>query len=62
MYNEAGELSATMEVMSLHIDLATRSVAPFPDDVQTRIAEIAEEHARLEVPRQVGRVMKVRKK
>jgi len=63
MYQEGEtDLCATMEVMSLHIDLATRSVAPFPDEVQRHIEVIAAEHSKLELPPQVGRVMQVRKK
>jgi len=63
MYREGEtDLCATMEVMSLHIDLETRSVSPFPDEVQKKIAEVAAEHSQLELPRQVGRVMKVRKR
>jgi acyl-CoA thioester hydrolase len=45
-----GYRAATIEYMSLHIDLANRRTAPFPPDVAERLAALAEGYARLETP------------
>ena len=50
-----GWLSATSENISLHIDMATRKVAPFPSDIRARIAEIAKIHAGVPRPEGIGR-------
>jgi acyl-CoA thioester hydrolase len=36
-----GQRAATQELMFLHVDLATRHVAPFPDGVRERVAAAA---------------------
>jgi acyl-CoA thioester hydrolase len=41
--------------MYLHVDLATRRVVPFLDDVRPGIAAAAEAHERLAVPEWCGR-------
>ncbi|MCP4618807.1 MAG: thioesterase [Bradyrhizobium sp.] len=50
-----GWLSATSENISLHIDMATRKVAPFPSDIRARIAEIVNVHAAVSRPEGIGR-------
>jgi acyl-CoA thioester hydrolase len=50
-----GRRAATQELMFLHVDLATRRVAPFPDGVRERVAAAASAHARLPRPDWVGR-------
>ena len=40
--------------MVVHVSLETRRTAPFPPDVLSRIAEMAEAHKGLPVPAQVG--------
>jgi acyl-CoA thioester hydrolase len=52
-----GWLSATSENMSVHIDMATRKVAPFPPDIQARIGEMAGTHATLPRPDGLGRAI-----
>ena len=59
---KSGDLCATMEVMSLHIDLATRRTAPFPTEVYDQISALMQSHARLPRPKQVGSVMGIRRK
>ena len=50
-----GWLSATSENISLHIDMTTRKVAPFPPDIQARIAGIVNIHAAVPRPEGIGR-------
>jgi len=52
---EEGWLSATSENISLHIDMATRKVAPFPSDIQVRIQNAAKAHSALPRPEALGR-------
>jgi acyl-CoA thioester hydrolase len=48
-------VSATAEIMQLHVDLATRRAAPFPDDRLRVIATCAAAHADLPRPGRAGR-------
>lgn len=50
-----GWLSATSENMSLHMDMKARRVAPFPPDIQQRIAEVTKAHSALPRPEGIGR-------
>lgn len=50
-----GWIAATTEQMVLHVDLRTRHVAPFPDDVLERIATMRAAHAALPPPEGLGR-------
>lgn len=50
-----GYLASTNELMSLHVDLATRRSAPMAAEVTARLAAIHGAHARVERPRQAGR-------
>ena len=50
-----GFLSATCEVMSLHVDLASKKTAPFPPDVEQKLRLMAQSHARLPRPEAAGR-------
>lgn len=43
------------DVISLHIDMTTRKVAPFPPDIRARIADVATVHAALSQPEGIGR-------
>lgn len=47
-------VSATSEQLALHVDLRTRRVAPWPDDVLERLAAMKVAHAALPVPEAVG--------
>ena len=53
MYN--GQRTAMQELMFLHVDLSTRRVAPFPDEVRQRVASAGASHARLPRPNWAGR-------
>ncbi len=53
-----GYLAATIEWMTLHVDLSIRKVAPLPPQVLARLAEVQRVHAGLETPAEVGRVLR----
>ncbi len=56
MFHETeGFLAATNELMSLHVNLATRRGGPMAEDVLARLADILSRHETLPVPPQVGR-------
>jgi acyl-CoA thioester hydrolase len=50
-----GWLSATSENMSIHIDMEKRKTAPFPADIQARIAAVVNAHAKVVRPEGIGR-------
>jgi acyl-CoA thioester hydrolase len=52
-----GYLASTNELMSLHVDLATRRGASMAPPILQRLAAIQAVHARLPRPPQVGRVI-----
>ena len=55
-----GYLAATNEILSMHVDMATRRSEPFPPDVQRRVADLKVAHATLPFPPQVGRRLGIR--
>ena len=63
MYHaEKGFLAATNELMTVHINLETRRVAPIRDDILERIGAIRDRHATLPFPEQTGRLIEIRPK
>jgi acyl-CoA thioester hydrolase len=50
-----GARAATQELLYLHVDLARRRVAPWPDDVAAQLRAFADAHASAERPGWVGR-------
>jgi acyl-CoA thioester hydrolase len=50
-----GWISATSENITLHIDMKVRKVAPFPQDIQSRIAAVLKTHDALPRPAGTGR-------
>jgi len=50
-----GWVSATCEQVAVHVDLRTRHVSPFPDEVLERIAMMRAVHAALPAPAGLGR-------
>jgi acyl-CoA thioester hydrolase len=48
-------LSATSETMTLHVDMAARKVAPFPEKVLSLLADMKAAHATLPTPEGLGR-------
>ncbi|MDJ0947645.1 MAG: thioesterase family protein [Alphaproteobacteria bacterium] len=60
MYHaEGGYLAATLESLSLHVDMATRRVAPMPDAIFDRLARIHEAHAGLPRPSEAGQTIRM---
>jgi acyl-CoA thioester hydrolase len=49
-----GWLAASSENMALHVDMGTRRVAPFPDDVLANLALMKAAHSRLPAPQYAG--------
>lgn len=61
MFRESdGALSATNELMSLHVSETTRRGAPMHAEVQARLLRLQAAHAVLEPPPEVGRVIGLR--
>jgi acyl-CoA thioester hydrolase len=54
---EEGWLSATTENLSLHVDMATKKVTPFPAGILTHLALLKAAHAGLKRPVALGRVI-----
>jgi len=52
-----GWVAAMCESLSLHIDMTTKKVAPFPDDILDNLAVMRASHARLARPAAVGRII-----
>ncbi|HLL27095.1 MAG TPA: thioesterase family protein [Xanthobacteraceae bacterium] len=55
-----GWISATSEQLALHVDLKTKKVAPFPDDVLERLASMKSAHGTLPPPSALGRAIGMR--
>jgi len=53
-------LAATNELLSMHVNMATRRSEPFPSDIQARLAEMKSAHAAFPLPPQVGRKLGIR--
>jgi len=56
---EKGYPMATLEQLSLHVDLTKRKVEPMPEECLKLLAEMEEAHAVLPRPPQVGSVMTI---
>ena len=52
-----GYLAATMEQLSLHVDLNTRRATPFPDALSAQLARTVAEHARHPLPKGYRRLL-----
>jgi len=59
---DEGWLSATSEQMSLHVDMETKKVSPWPEDIHAGIAAMLEAHKDLAVPDRVGRKIEIVRK
>jgi acyl-CoA thioester hydrolase len=54
-----GWVAATSENLSLHVDLGSRKVTPFPENILTNLEVMKAAHARLARPAALGRVIGV---
>ena len=57
-----GWAAATSENLSLHVDMGTRKVTPFPDDILANLSAMKAAHVRLARPAALGRVMGIPRK
>ena len=57
-----GYLSAQVEAIMLHVDLTTRKVVPFPTGIFSRIKQIHSVHKKAPKPKNLGRVIGIRRK
>ncbi|MBL4721121.1 MAG: thioesterase family protein [Alphaproteobacteria bacterium] len=57
-----GYLAATNEVLSVHVDLDSRRIAPMPDALRQRVDALWRLHRDLPRPEPVGRTMGIRRK
>ena len=63
MYHaEQGYLAATNEIMTVHISLATRRVAPMRADILSRVEAVRDRHKSLPIPEQAGRLIAIKSK
>lgn len=56
-----GTKLATLEQMSLHVNLTTRRVEPMPEASQALLARMLSAHAVLDAPAEAGRVIRMRR-
>ncbi len=63
MYHaEQGWLSATMESLCMHVNMAEKKSAPWPDDIRNKIAAMYEAHKDLPTPKQLGHTIGIVRK
>jgi acyl-CoA thioester hydrolase len=63
MRHEAkGYVAATNELLAMHVDMTNRKSAPFPSDIQARLAEMSTAHTALPPPSQLGRKLGIRRR
>jgi len=63
MYHaEKGFLSATTEIMTVHVDLNARKVVPMMPNIQQKTATLFEGHQAMSKPEQAGRIIGIRRK
>ena len=61
MYHvEESVLAATNEVLSMHMNMETRRIAPMAPDIQARVSNVCEFHKSLDCPELVGRTIGIR--
>tara|TARA_B110000438_G_C15297777_1_gene429773 strand:+ start:127 stop:531 length:405 start_codon:yes stop_codon:yes gene_type:complete len=63
MYHaEKGFLSATNEIMTVHVDLGARKVVPMADDIRQKTTAMFDVHGNLPSPDQQGHTIGIRRK
>lgn len=61
LYNaKTGELAATAEWLNLHINLETRRVCPWPDDIRAAFTAIAQAQDSELIPAEAGKQIKIK--
>ena len=62
MYHaEYGYLAATAEFLNLHVNLETRRVCPWPDDILASFTALAEAQPEKTIPLEMGKTMQVKR-
>lgn len=59
---DEGWVASTSEGLSMHVDMKTRKVSPFPSDIMANLAVMKAAHARLNRPQAVGRTIGIASK
>lgn len=54
---DGGHLAATMESLGVHVDMAARRAAHFPEAARTQLAQLMQQHSRFARPADVGRAI-----
>ena len=54
------QLAAVSENLSLHVNLTTRRVAPFPKEIKSRLDEVVQAHRCIDTPDGIGRRVSMR--
>jgi acyl-CoA thioester hydrolase len=62
VHAEKGYLAATLECVSLHVNLTTRRAAPFPHDRQEFLERVVAAHRKLGLPEEAGRRVSLERK
>jgi len=62
IHHSDGWLAATMESLSLHIDMSGPKVAPFPADILANVEAMRAAHAPLPMPERAGRSIGIKRK
>lgn len=57
-----GWTAATCEMLFVHVDLATRKAAPFPDDIRANLDVMRASHGAMPRPAGIGRAIRIRRK
>jgi acyl-CoA thioester hydrolase len=61
LYNaETGDLAATAEWLNLHVDLESRRVCPWPEDILNAFTEVAQSQSGDVLPAETGRQIKIK--
>ncbi len=61
-HDEKNYLAATCEQIAIHVDMAVRRTAPYPDWLQKNIRQVMAAHQSMPRPEQVGRIIKLKPK
>jgi len=60
--HQDGWISATCEVLALHVDMSGPKVAPFPKDIWENVEAMAKSQAELQKPEGIGKSIGIRRK
>jgi len=61
-HRDTAVVSATSEQLAIHVDMTTRSSAPFPAETRQRLSTLWAEHRPYATPSEAGHVIRIRRK